>query len=583
MTETRTKEESQNRALCEAHGLAYDPTIHSGCVVCRRNEISFPPAVTPPPSKKLVALLMSLGVLALVMSIGAMYAYFDRRRALIDADEPTEPEVGQVVASLPGMPEHKGTIMLGRSGTDAYGYPNDLPDKLTLLSLLREKRFEELSSHLESFQKAFEEDFRQEKWPMVAFEAFNIADKEVGGLIDEWVRAMPDSFAPYQARAKHQIALAWHYRGAKWADLTAKKRFAKMGKILVHVPADLDRALELRPALMEAYCARLTLASAFGSSMGDRTAILESALRHCPYCFGIRAAYLGSIVPRWGGSYALMASKAADWQYTEKNPKLRQLLGFADDDRCDLLRKKQPAKAIEFCDRAIAEGANAGFLLTKGAALIHLKRYDEAVDVLSDALEILPQSVSSLNARGLAFLELERYEEAARDLVLATRLDPLHKQAETNLHHILAKLVRLAYEKAEAGKLDEAIAEYTRVLDVHPRYAHAYLYRAQAYNDKREPKLAEQDYLRSIEIDPSNIESYRGLDHVLAQQKRFDEIILHWNRYLERKPKDARALYERSGTYYHKGQMDLAKRDVSAACRLGHEEACKTEKRFYPE
>jgi tetratricopeptide (TPR) repeat protein len=539
--------------------------------------------VTPLPSKKVVALVMSLGVLALVVSIGAMYTYLNRRRALIDADGPTEPEVGQVVATLPGLPEHKGTIMLGRSGTDAYGYPNDLPDKLTLLALLREKRFEELSSHLESLQAAFEEDFRKERWPYVAFDAFGAADKEVGRLIEEWMRAMPDSFAPYQARAEHKIALAWHYRGTKWADLTSKKRFKKMAKVLATVPVDLDRALELRPALVQAYSARLRLVRAFGLSIDNRTAILEAALRHCPYCFGVRAAYLGSIEPRWGGSHELMAAKAADWQYTDKNPKLRQLLGFPDSDRCDLLSRKKPAEAVELCERAIAEGPSAWFLLPKGKALINLERYDEAVEVLSDALDIFPQRVSFLSMRGFALLKAERYDEAARDLVLATRIDPLHKQAAKNLKYILTKLVHRAYAQAKAGKLDEAIAEYTRVLNMHPRYAHAYLYRGHAYDDKQELKLAEQDYLHAIEIDSSDIEAYRGLDHVLFQQKRFDDIISHWDRYLERKPKDARALYERSGAYYHKGQMKLAKRDVSAACRRGHEEACKTEKRFYPQ
>ena len=571
-----------NRTRCEAHGLVYDSTVHSGCVVCRRNERPSPSEVTPLPSKKAIALVMSLGVLVLVVCVGWMYAYFDRRRALIDADVPTEPEVGQVVASLPGLPEHKGTIMLGRNGTDAYGYPNDLPDKLTLLSLLREKRFEELSSHLESLQAAFEKDFRKEKWPMVAFDAFRIADKDVGGLIDEWLKATPDSFAPYQARAEHKIALAWYYRGTKWADLTSKKRFRRMGKVLVHAPGDLDRAVELRPALMEAYSARLTLAMAFSLGLDERTAILETALRHCPYCFGVRAVYLGSVEPRWGGSHMLMAAKAADWQYTDKNPKLRQLLGLPDHDRCRLLIDKKPAKAIVLCDRAIEEGANAAFLRAKGAALTKLERYEAAVDVLSDALEILPQSVPSLHARGFALMKIERYDEAARDLVLATRLDPLRKRAEANLHYILAKLVHQAYARAKAGKVDEAIAEYTRVLTMHPRYAHAYLYRGHAYDDKGELKLAEEDYLHSIEIEPSDIEAYRGLDHVLFQQKRFDDIISHWDRYLERRPKDAKALYERSGTYYHKGQMQLAKRDVSAACRLGHEEACKTERRFSP-
>jgi tetratricopeptide (TPR) repeat protein len=569
-----------NRVRCEAHGLMYDPTAHSGCVVCRREEQPSEPQRTGPPSTKVLALTKSLAALALVVFVGGVYVYLDRQQAIVEADGPTEPEVGRVVAALPGIPEHKGTIMLGRTGVDQYGYPRDQPDQLTLMALLRDKRFEELSSHLESFQASFEDDFRKEQWPTIAFSAFNIADRELGPLIDEWVKTTPDSFAPYQARAEHRVALAWHYRGDKVGRLTSKKRFKRMRKTLASVPADLERALELRPRLDEARTTQLTLANAFGLDINAKTKILEAGLRDCPYCFGIRVVYLGSIAPRWGGSRELMERKAADWQYTDKNPKLRQLLGFSDFDRCELLTDRQPAKALALCNRAIDSGAFAPFLAAKGLALVKLERYDDAVQALTEAVDIVPQHVEFLNLRGYALLKAERYDEAARDLVLATRLDPVHERAEGHLHHILAKLVRLAFEQGKAGKVDDAIAEYTRVLRMHPRYAHAFLYRGDAYDRKGQLKLAEQDYLRAIELDPTNIEAYRGLDHVLFRQKRLDEIVELWNGYLRRKPKDAAALFERSGTYYHKGQLKLAKRDVAAACRLGHEKACATEARF---
>ncbi|MDH3727618.1 MAG: tetratricopeptide repeat protein [Myxococcales bacterium] len=571
------------RARCAAHGLMYDSGVHSGCVVCRRERRQPEPQVTELPSKTAVAIVLTASVLLLVGSFGAIYAYFQHQWALVEADGPTEPEVGTVVAALPGIPEHKGQIMIGLPGTDAYGYPRDLPDKLTLQVLLRERRFEDLNAHLESLQAAFEEDFRKEKWPSVAFGAFHTADPELGGLIDEWVEATPESFAPYLARSEHRISLAWHYRGGKWAHQTSTKRFKKMQGTLGEVSADLDRALELRPRSQEARSNQLTLASAFGLGVKTKTDVLEDALRHCPYCFGPRAGYLGTIVPRWGGSHALMEKKAADWQYTDKNPKLRQLLGFADHDRCSLLLvKKKPRKAIPVCDRALEHGANAAFLADKGRALMQLERYDEAIELLSKALRILPQSASILGSRGSALLKAERYDEAAHDLVLATRLDPVNEHYEKNLHHILAKLVRLAYERDEAGKHDEAIAEYTRVLEMHPRYADAFSYRGYAYDKKGELRLAEQDYLRAIELDPNNVESYRGLDHVLFQQKRLDEIVQHWTRYLKRHPKDATALFERSGTYFRKGQIELAKRDVGAACRLGKKEACATEQRYFP-
>jgi hypothetical protein len=43
-----------NRAKCEAHGLVYDPTVHSGCVLCRRADGSA--SVRPAPAQAVVAL-----------------------------------------------------------------------------------------------------------------------------------------------------------------------------------------------------------------------------------------------------------------------------------------------------------------------------------------------------------------------------------------------------------------------------------------------------------------------------------------------------------------------------------------------
>lgn len=67
---------------------------------------------------------------------------------------------------------------------------------------------------------------------------------------------------------------------------------------------------------------------------------------------------------------------------------------------------------------------------------------------------------------------------------------------------------------------------------------------------------------------------------MLFKQKRLDEILEHWSDYVERHPRDVVAIYERSGTHYHNGDMDSARRDVERACRLGHEDACRTQRRF---
>ena len=575
-------EGDSNRRRCEAHGLIYDSSVHSGCVVCRRDtEQSLPAAEA---STRSIKIKIAAGAAALIVLnvalFGLAWSRYQEWRASIEADAPTEPTVAPVVSSLPGIPSHKGTIMLGRTGTDEYGYPRDLPDKLTLLSLLREERLEELTQHMETLQDAFEQDFRKEQWPMTALEAFSVANPELTPLLDRWVEAAPESYAPYAARAQHTMGLAWHYRGGKWAVLTAEKRFEKMRETLALVPTDLTRALELRPRLIEAYRTMLNQANMTSAGQRAKQSIFEDGIRHCPYCVELRATYLHTILPRWGGSHALVEKKAKDGQYPEKNPKLRVLLGFADDDRCHTMYKKEPPEALPLCDRALEHGAYGRYLGRKAHVLLKLDRRRDAIQTLTEALDILPQETAYLEARGWALLKEGRYDEAVEDLVLAARLDPTNEKVQKNLTHILRKQVRTAYDAAQRGRIDEAIATYTRVTEIHPNYVDAWFYRASAYDKNGEAKLAEQDCLRVIELDPTHIEAYRLLDQVLFKQKRLDEILQHWNRYLALRPKDADALMERSGTYYHKGEMSLAKQDVLAACALGNQRACETQKRF---
>ncbi|MEM8608259.1 MAG: tetratricopeptide repeat protein [Myxococcota bacterium] len=204
-----------------------------------------------------------------------------------------------------------------------------------------------------------------------------------------------------------------------------------------------------------------------------------------------------------------MDRKARGWHFTDDKPKLRSLVGFVDLDKCELLSEDRPRKALELCDAARDYGNNAAFWSTRGYVLTRLERYDEAIDSLDRALEILPQDVESLDRRGYALIKQTRYEEASHDLVLATRLNPVHQSAEQNLHHALAKLTLVAYSAVSAGNVDEGIETYNRVLAVHPRYTDALIHRGYAHAKKGDLERAERDYRHAIDVDDDNIETYR--------------------------------------------------------------------------
>jgi tetratricopeptide (TPR) repeat protein len=78
---------------------------------------------------------------------------------------------------------------------------------------------------------------------------------------------------------------------------------------------------------------------------------------------------------------------------------------------------------------------------------------------------------------------------------------------------------------------------------------------------------------KAIELNHSDYDSYKGMDDVLLQQRRFEEIAAYWKKYIALKPNDSRAYFERAGTYYHMKRFDLAVKDARKAVKLGHPNA----------
>ncbi len=78
-----------------------------------------------------------------------------------------------------------------------------------------------------------------------------------------------------------------------------------------------------------------------------------------------------------------------------------------------------------------------------------------------------------------------------------------------------------------------------------------------------------------IRLDPDRREAYVLLDRTLFPLGDLRTIITYWDRYLERHPDDAVAIFERSGTYFHNGNPRRAMSEARRACDLGLPEACQ--------
>ena len=75
------------------------------------------------------------------------------------------------------------------------------------------------------------------------------------------------------------------------------------------------------------------------------------------------------------------------------------------------------------------------------AALLHLQRFEEAIDACNSAIEINPEYPKAYSRHGTAHMELGEYEQAAASFQQVLRIDPGNKPATASLKQAQSKLV----------------------------------------------------------------------------------------------------------------------------------------------
>jgi len=70
------------------------------------------------------------------------------------------------------------------------------------------------------------------------------------------------------------------------------------------------------------------------------------------------------------------------------------------------------------------------------------------------------------------------------------------------------------------GQLDQAISDYTKALEINPKYAEAYYNRGNVYSDKGQYDQAISDFTKALEINPKYAEAHynRGIAYVKKGQ-----------------------------------------------------------------
>ncbi len=322
-------------------------------------------------------------------------------------------------------------------------YALELPDKLKIISLLKQKKYVELESLLEKYQKTYEKDYQNEFNLELAYWSFYTSDPSLESYLKEWIKQYPNSYSARLARGVYYTKMGWVKRGKKFIGKTPPEQIYKMEKAFSEAKTDLEAALKINPGAIVSYFYLIDIEKALGDKESNKL-LLNRALKTNPYSFSARRIYIQSLVPKWGGSFEEMQGFVNETDnYVSKNPKLRILRGYIEATNADIAnRNNDRAGAIEYYTKAISFGDYYYFFRERGEIYAEMGQSEKAMSDLNKALDLHPQNADTLRSRGRLFQKLGKLDLALSDLNLTIQLDPLDPHNLSARAHLYKKLKR---------------------------------------------------------------------------------------------------------------------------------------------
>lgn len=211
---------------------------------------------------------------------------------------------------------------------------------------------------------------------------------------------------------------------------------------------------------------------------------------------------------------------------------------------------------------------SAGPYLDRGVEYFNQKIYNKAKDDFEKALELDPLSSIAYYDRALCYYHGEKnYQMALNDLNKSIELNDKDEHAFE-----LRGRVYIHYEK-----YDDAIADFTRAIEISPNYFDVYVNRALAYIKGFELyKLAIEDYNHALKLSPDNGMIYMNRGSAYGEGlKDFDNSLKDFKKALEINPNDGESHLGLGLTYLQIGKYKEACLSWKRALDLGCEAAKK--------
>lgn len=141
--------------------------------------------------------------------------------------------------------------------------------------------------------------------------------------------------------------------------------------------------------------------------------------------------------------------------------------------------------------------------------------WKESVALWDDVLNKYPDLPKAYIHRGHGYSERKQYDQAISDFTKALEINPRYAEAYYNRGIIYGK----------RGLFDQAISDYTIALEINPRFAVAYYNRGNAYAKRGLFDQAISDYTKALEINTQYAEAYNNRGTIYLAKGEYEQAI----------------------------------------------------------
>ena len=119
-------------------------------------------------------------------------------------------------------------------------------------------------------------------------------------------------------------------------------------------------------------------------------------------------------------------------------------------------------------------------------------------------------------------------------------------------------------EHLNSGRFEQAIAEFSRAIQLDPRFVNAYNNRGIAYKRLNQLDRSIADFTKGISIDPKDADLFSNRASVYALQKNYDRAEMDYSEAIRLAPREIKQYYRRGDLRLDQFRFDAAIADYSA-------------------